>query len=142
MFNKLKLVGEEYLGLSAGILFGLIILFFYFIVYPNINYNVLIYIVSAIIITILATLFLVWHELRLKNLIKLSAGLANTISGLVFTLDLFVIILILQKFDIKYVIYTLFIAILTFFATLLLVFAVLKDSEFKKHEEHFKYDNL
>jgi hypothetical protein len=142
VFAKLRLVPEEYLGLSAGILYGIIILFFYFVVYPGVHLYFLIYAVSAIVITILATLFLVWHELRLKNMIKLSAGLANIISGFLFTLDLFVIILILQNFEVKYVLYSLFMAILAFLATLLLTFAVLKDREFKMHEERFKYDNL
>ncbi|MEM0160418.1 MAG: hypothetical protein QW258_00305 [Thermoplasmata archaeon] len=142
MFNRLKLVAEEYLGLSAGILYGVIILFFYFIVYPLAHYDNFIYIASIFIITVLATLFLVWHELRLKNILKLSAGIANTISGLLITMDLFILILMFQKFDIISVIYTAIIAILTFLATLMLLFSVLRDTEFKKHEEHFKYDNL
>jgi hypothetical protein len=142
MFNKLKLVAEEYLGLSAGILYGVIVLFFYFVVYPLAHYDTFIYIISVFIITVLATLFLVWHELRLKNIVKLSAGVANTISGLLITMDLFILILMYQKFDITFVIYTATIAILTFLATLMLVFSILRDTEFKKHEEHFKYDNL
>ncbi len=142
MFNRLKLVAEEYLGLSGGILYGAIILFFYFIVYPLSHYSDLIYIASIFIITVLATLFLVWHELRLKNIVKLSAGIANTISGLLIMMNVFILILMFQKFDITLVIYTAIIAILTFLATLMLLFSVLRENEFKKHEEHFKYDNL
>ncbi|MGC8497486.1 MAG: hypothetical protein ACP5NL_05775 [Thermoplasmata archaeon] len=142
MFNRLKLVTEEYLGLSAGILYGGIILFFYFVVYPLAHFDDLIYIVSIFIVTVVATLFLAWHELRLKNIVKLSAGIANTISGLLITMDLFILILMFQKFDITFVVYTAIISILTFLATLMLLFSVLRDSEFKKHEEHFKYDNL
>lgn len=142
MFNRLKLVAEEYLGLSGGILYGAIILFFYFIVYPLSHYSDLIYIPSIFIITVLATLFLVWHELRLKNIVKLSAGIANTISGLLIMINVFILILMFQKFDITLVIYTAIIAILTFLATLMLLFSVLRENELKKHEEHFKYDNL
>ncbi len=113
MFERIKMLGSSIVGLISGVLFGIVIISLYLIFSSNLN---IIYFTIPVIISIIAAV-----SFFLPNFVRVPYSISGFISGILLVITAFSIFLLFFKENIFFIIVEIFLVVIAFLSTFLLM---------------------